>query len=105
MYKLSAIRKERGKENTKYKVLNEIEENEVPKVRVNKEQQQVPQNPTSVRISTRLSRPPKRFSPSLYNLLMTNSCELEFYEEAMQVENRNKWEQGMNEEMGSLVRN
>ena len=36
---------------------------------------------------------------------MTNFGEPECYEEAMQVETRNKWEQGMNEEMDSLVRN
>ena len=36
---------------------------------------------------------------------MNDSGELECYEEAMQVETRKKWEQGMNEEMESLVRN
>ena len=36
---------------------------------------------------------------------MIDSSELECYEEAMQVETRKKWEQGMNEEMDSLVRN
>ena len=36
---------------------------------------------------------------------MTGSGEPECYEEAMQVETRKKWEQGMNEEMDSLVRN
>ena len=34
---------------------------------------------------------------------MTGSGEPECYEQAMQVETRNKWEKGMNEEMGSLV--
>ena len=58
-----------------------------------------------LRISTRLSRPPERFSPSLYYLLMTDSGEPECYEEAMQVETRKKWEQGLDEEMDSLVRN
>ena len=52
-----------------------------------------------------LSRPNEQFSPSLYYLLMTDSSEPECYEEAMQVETRKKWEQGMNEEMVSLVRN
>ena len=69
------------------------------------EQQQVPETPANVRKSTRLSRPPKRLSPSLYYLLMIDSAEPKCYEEAMQVENRNKWEQGMNEEMDSLSRN
>ena len=36
---------------------------------------------------------------------MTDFNEPECYEEAMQVETRKKWEQGMNEEMDSLVRN
>ena len=36
---------------------------------------------------------------------MTDYGEPECYEEAMQVETRKKWEQGMDEEMDSLVRN
>ena len=36
---------------------------------------------------------------------MTDSGEPECFEEAMQVETRKKWEQGMDEEMDSLVRN
>ena len=36
---------------------------------------------------------------------MTDSGEPECYEEAMQVETRKKWEQGMDEEMDSLARN
>ena len=36
---------------------------------------------------------------------MTDSGELECYEDTMQVETRNKWEQGMDEKMDSLVRN
>ena len=36
---------------------------------------------------------------------MTDSSELECYEEEMQVETKKKWEKGMNEEMDSLVRN
>ena len=36
---------------------------------------------------------------------MTDSSEPECYEEAMQVETRNKWEKGMDQEMDSLVRN
>ena len=35
---------------------------------------------------------------------MTDSGELECYEETMQVETRKKWEKGMNKEMESLVR-
>jgi len=36
---------------------------------------------------------------------MTNSGERECYEEAMEVETRNNWERGMNEEIDSLVIN
>ena len=36
---------------------------------------------------------------------MVDSGETECYEEVMQVETRNKWEQIMDEEMESLVRN
>ena len=74
-------------------MIDEIKENEVPKVLENKEQQLVPQTPTSVRRST---RPLEWFSPSLYYWLMIDSSELECYEEAMKVETKNKWEQGMN---------
>ena len=86
-------------------MLDEIKENDFPKEQENKEQQQVSQTTPNVRRSTRLSRPPEWFSPSLYYLLMTNFGEPECYEEAMQVETRKKWEKGMNEEMDSLVRN
>ena len=36
---------------------------------------------------------------------MTDSGEPKCYEEEMHVETRKKWEQGMDEEMDSLVRN
>ena len=91
-------------------MLDEIIENEIPKVLENQndqeQQQQVPQTPTSVvRRSPRLSRPPDQYSPSFYYALLTHSGELEGYEEAMQVETRKKWEQGMKEEIDSLVNN
>ena len=92
------------KEKIEYTMLDEIKENEIPKAPENQEQQQVPQTPANVRISRRLCRPHERFSPSLYYLLMTNSGEPECYDEAMQGETRKKWEQGMDEEMDSLVR-
>ena len=86
-------------------MLDEIKENEVPKGPKNKEQQEVPETPATVRNFTRLSRPLEQFSPSMYYLLMTYSGEPECYAEAMQVETRKKWEEGMNEEMDLLVRN
>ena len=75
LYKVQLQGKKDEKENTEYIVLDEIKENEVPKVPENQEQQEAPQTPTSVRRSTRLSRPLEQFSPSLYYLLMTNSGE------------------------------
>jgi hypothetical protein len=41
----------------------------------------------------------------LYYLLLTDSSEPECYEEAMQVETKNKWEKGMKEKMDSLENN
>jgi hypothetical protein len=41
----------------------------------------------------------------LYYLLLTDSGEPECYEEAMQVDTKKKWEQGMKEEMDSLENN
>jgi hypothetical protein len=56
-----------------------------------------------VRISTRLSIPRERYSPSLYYLLLIDSGEPECYEDAMQVDTKKKWEQDMKEEMVSLL--
>ena len=50
-------------ENTEYTVLDEIKENEVPKAPRNQEKQHVPQTRTNVRRYSKLSRPPKQFSP------------------------------------------
>jgi len=67
---------------------------------------QAPKTPESgVRISIRISRPPERYSPSLYYVLLTDFGEPECYEEAVLVETRKKWEQAMKEEMDSLARN
>jgi hypothetical protein len=41
----------------------------------------------------------------LYYLLLADFGELECYEEAMQVDTKKKWEQGMKEEIDSLVNN
>jgi hypothetical protein len=41
----------------------------------------------------------------LYYLLLTDYGEPECYEEVMQVDTKNKWEQGMKEEMDSLENN
>ena len=75
MYTYQLQGKKEEKEKTQYTLLDEIKENEVPKVPENQEQQEAPQTPTSVRRSTRLSRPLEQFSPSLYYLLMIDSSE------------------------------
>ena len=58
-------------------MLDDINVNETPKVpgnqNVQSQEQHEPQTPTSVvRRSTKLSRPPERYSPSLYYLLLTD---------------------------------
>ena len=85
MYKDQLKGKKEENENTWYTVLNEIKENDVPKVPENQEQQYIIQTPASVRSHTRLIRPTERESHSLYYLFMIDSCEPECYEEAMQV--------------------
>ena len=83
-------------EITKKVKVPENNNNQQPQQQQPPQQQQTPQTLESgVRISTRISRPPKRYSPSLYYLLLTDSGEPECYEETMQVENRKKWELSM----------
>ena len=105
MYKDQLQGNKVGKKNKEYTVLDEIKENEVPKAPKNQEQQQVPETLATVTKSTRLSRLDERFSPSMYYLSMTDYGEPKCYEEAMKVETRKKWDQGMDEGMDSLVRN
>jgi hypothetical protein len=110
MYKDQSQGKKREKEKLEYIVLDEITENEIQKVQENQnvqqQEQQVPQTPKSVvRRSTRLSRSIDRYSPSLYYLLLIDSNETECYEQAMKVDTKKKWEQGMKEEMDPLVNN
>ena len=80
MYKDQLQGKKEEKEKPEYIVLDEITEKEIPKVPENQNVQQqdhrVPQTPASVvRRSTTLSRPPERYSSSLYYLLLTDSGE------------------------------
>jgi hypothetical protein len=110
MYKDQLQGKKHEKEKQEYTVLDEITEKEIPKEpknqNVKQQEQQVPQTPASVvRRSTRLSIPPELYSPSLYYLLLTDFGEPECCEEAMQVDTKKKWDQGMKEEMDSLENN
>ncbi|VFQ82754.1 unnamed protein product [Cuscuta campestris] len=58
-----------------------------------------------LRRSSRISRVPDRYSPSLHYLLLTDEGEPESFDEAIQVEDSVKWEQAMDDEMSSLERN
>ena len=58
-----------------------------------------------VRRSSRNTRPPHRYSPTLNYLLLTNDGEPECYDEALQDENSSKWELAMKDEMDSLLGN
>jgi len=60
---------------------------------------------SGVRRSTGISRTHERYFPSLYYVFLTDSSELDCYEEVVQVETRKKWEQAMKEEMDSLTHN
>jgi hypothetical protein len=89
--------RKQGQEKLEYIVLDEITEKETPKVPENQNLQQqekkVPQTPANfIRRSTGLSRPLELYSHSLYYLLFPDSGEPEGYEEAMQVDTKNKRE-------------
>ena len=77
----------------------------MPLVPIAQQQQVIPQTLVSVRCSTHLSRPPKRFSPSLYSILLIDSSEPKEYKETIQVDVKQQWKLGMKEEMDSLLKN
>ena len=58
-----------------------------------------------VRRSSRNIRPPQRYSLVLNYLLLTDGCEPECYDEALQDENSSKRELAMKDEMDSLLGN
>jgi hypothetical protein len=71
-----------------------------------KEQQTKQKTPTTVvRRSTRITRPPQHFLPSLFHILLTDGGEPETYDEALEVENSTKWELAMKDEIDSLMTN
>jgi hypothetical protein len=66
----------------------------------------MPETPmTQVRRSTRMSKAPERYSPSLHYLLLTDAGEPEYFGEAMQGNDSIKWEVAMKDEMMSLQKN
>ena len=76
------LQQQEKKEND-YAVLDDTQKDDVPIAphASQKLQQQIPHTPVNVRWSTRLSRPPKIFSPSLYSILLTDASEPECYDE------------------------
>ena len=88
----------------------ELDDVPIKKVRYilegNKELRVEPLTPQSeLRRSTRITRARERYSLTLHYLLLTDSDELECYEEALQVEDKIKWEIAMDDEMESLMKN
>ena len=67
-------------------------------------QQQIPCTLVNVTWSKRISRPPKRFSPSLYSILLTDAGEPKCYDEVVQVDTKIQWEFAMKQEMNSLLK-
>ena len=78
------------KKENDYVVLDDTKKNNVLVVpqALKQPQQQILHTPVKVRRSTRLSRPPKRFSPSLYSILLTDAGEPKCYDEAVQVDTK-----------------
>jgi len=69
--------------------------------------QQTEQGTPTVAVSRSLRnvRPPERYSPSLFHILLTDGSEPETFVKALQVEDPIKWELSMKDEMDSLLTN
>lgn len=95
------------KKEDDYVVLDDTLKDDVPAIPhdVQQPQQQIPHTPVNVRQKTRQIRPPKRFSPSLYSILLTDAGEPESYDEVVQVDTKIQWESAMKDEMDSLLQN
>ena len=95
------------KKENHYVVLDDTPKYGVPVIShgVQQLQQQIAHTLMNLRWSTRLSRPPKRFSPSLYSILLTDAGEPKCYDEAMQVDTKIQWKSAMKEEMNFLLKN
>ena len=95
---------------SKFVNLDELTENTVQKRgEENKENvaSQVDQSTpvAEVHRSSKIIRPPQRYSPALNYLLLTDGGEIECYDEALQNENSSKWKLAMKDEMNSLLWN
>ena len=74
------------KKEDDYVVLDDTPKDDVPAIPHDvqqQQQQQIPHTLVNVRWSTRKIRPPERFSPSLYSILLTDASELECYDETI----------------------
>ncbi|KAJ9548930.1 hypothetical protein OSB04_021473 [Centaurea solstitialis] len=58
-----------------------------------------------VRRSTRVTKPPEKYDPSVNYLLLTENGEPESYSEAVKLKDSFQWEHAMKEEMGSQNKN
>ncbi|CAH9052071.1 unnamed protein product, partial [Cuscuta epithymum] len=58
-----------------------------------------------VRQSTRIRRPPNRYSPSANYLLLTENGEPESYSEALTMKDSIQWKKAMKDELDSLDKN
>ena len=95
------------KKENDYVVLDDTPKADIPAIPhdVQQQQQQIPHTQVNVRWSTRKIRPPERFSPSLYSILLTNVGEPECYDEVAQVDTKIQWKSIMKDEMDSLPKN
>jgi hypothetical protein len=59
----------------------------------------------AIQRSSRNRRPPQRYSPSLFYILLIDGGERETYDEPLKVENSTKWELAMKDEIDSLMTN
>lgn len=55
--------------------------------------------------SSKITKPPQRYSPALNYILLTNGGEPRCYDETFQDENSSKWELVMKDEIDSLLGN
>ena len=95
------------KKEDDYVVLDDTPKANIPAIPhdVQQPQKKIPHTLVNVRRSTRQIRPPQRFSPSLYSILLTDASEPESYDEAMQVDTKIQWESTMKDEMDSFLKN
>ena len=95
------------KKEDDYVVLDDTPKDDLPNIPhdVKQHQQQIPHTLVNFRWSRRKIRPPERFSPSLYSILLTDAGEPKCYDEFVQMDTKIQWESAMKDEMDSLLKN